>query len=148
MYQKLMQCGIAALALLCSACGNEAGPSAVAGSYALVSENGQSLPSDPSAPFGCCLTLSGSITLTATTYDLRTSHRNKNNGIEFDNAEQRMYTRDGNSLTFTRTGGSSDGFPYLLGPGRLGDAGRTLALLYGDEGPGSDQIKAVFANDD
>src|SRR5687768_1890478 len=60
----------------------------IGGTYTLVEENGQSLPSDPSAPHGCCLTLSGSLTLTTSTYDLRTSHRNKNNGINFDNAEQ------------------------------------------------------------
>ena len=148
MRQKIMQLGVAALALACSACGSEAGPSDIVGSYTLVSENGQSLPSDPSAPFGCCLTLSGSITLTATTYDLRTSHRNKNNGIEFDNAEQGTYTRDGSTLAFTRTGGSAGGFPYLLAPGRLSDGGRTLTLLYGDEGPGSDQTEAVFTKDD
>ena len=47
--------------------------------YALV-ENDQPLPSDPSAPFGCCLTPSGSLTFTAATYDLRTSHCN--NGDE------------------------------------------------------------------
>ena len=33
--------------------------------YAHVAENDQPLPSDPSAPFGCCLTLSGSVTFTA-----------------------------------------------------------------------------------
>lgn len=148
MRQKIMQLGVAAVALACSACGGEAGPSDIVGSYTLVSENGQSLPSDPSAPFGCCLTLSGSVTLTATTYDLRTSHRNKNNGIEFDNAEQGTYARDGSTLAFTRTGGSAGGFPYLLAPGRLSDGGRTLTLLYGDEGPGSDQTEAVFTKDD
>lgn len=144
MRQKFMHAGIVALALACGACGDEAGPSDVTGNYILVLENGQSLPSDPSAPFGCCLTLSGSITLTASTYDLRTSHRNKNNGLEFDNAEQGTYTRDGTTLHFTRTGGSSDGFPYLLAPGQVNNDGRTLTLLYGDEGPGSDQTEAVF----
>ncbi|HET9604807.1 MAG TPA: lipocalin family protein [Gemmatimonadales bacterium] len=148
MRQKFMHAGIAALALVCGGCGDEAGPTTVTGSYTMVSENGQPLPSDPSAPFGCCLTLSGSITFTATAYDLRTSHKNKNNGLEFDNAEQGTYTRDGSTLRFTRTGGSSDGFPYLLAPGKLSDGGRTLTLLYGDEGPGSDQTEAVFAKDD
>lgn len=148
MSNKVMQLGIAVLALATGGCGGESGPSDVTGSYTLVMENGQALPSDPSAPFGCCLTLSGSITLTATTYDLRTSHRNKINDIEFDNAEQGRYTREGTTLTFTRTGGSTDGFPYLLAPGKLSDDGGTLTLLYGDEGPGSDQIEAVFDRND
>ncbi|HET8634229.1 MAG TPA: hypothetical protein VFL88_08790 [Gemmatimonadales bacterium] len=148
MRQKVMQVGVTALSLACGGCGGEAGPSDITGVYTLVSENGQALPSDPSAPFGCCLTLSGSITLTVTTYDLRTSHRNKNNGLEFDNAEQGTYTREGHTLHFTRTGGSSDGFPYLLAPGQLSDGGGTLTLLYGDEGPGSDQTEAVFTKDD
>lgn len=148
MRQRLMYGAIAALTLACVACGDEAAPSDLTGSYTLVSENGQPLPSDPSAPFGCCLTLSGSITLTATTYDLRTSQQNKNNGIEFDNGEQGTYTRDGNTLHFTRTGGSDEGFPYLLAPGKLSNGGSKLTLLYGDEGPGSDQTEAVFTKDE
>jgi hypothetical protein len=108
-----------------------------------VSENDQPLPSDPSAPFGCCLTLGGSLTLTAGTYDLRTSHRNKNNGLTFDNSEQGTYTRQGTTLSFVRTGGSGE-FPYLLAPGTVSADGDTVTLLYGDEGPGSDQIRAVF----
>ena len=76
-----------------------------------------------------CLTLSGSLTLTPTAYDLRTSHRNKNNGLEFDNAEQGTYTRQGNALSFTRTGGEGE-FPYLLGPGDVSADGNTVTLLY------------------
>jgi hypothetical protein len=76
-------------------------------------------------------------------YDLRTSHRNKNNGITFDNSEQGTYTRQGNTLSFTRTGGGGL-FPYLLGPGTVSEDGDTVTLLYGDEGPGSDQIRATF----
>jgi hypothetical protein len=151
MRQTFMHAAYAALAVLAltsNGCGDEAGPSDLTGSYTLVSENGQSLPSDPNAPFGCCLTLGGSITFTATTYDLRTSHRNKNNDLEFDNAEQGTYTRDGNTVHLTRTGGSGEGFPYLLAPGQLSHGGRTLTLLYGDEGPGSDQTEAVFTRDD
>lgn len=145
---KLMHGSAAVLALACGACGDEAGPSDLTGSYTMVSENGQSLPSDPSAPLGCCLTLSGSITFTATSYDLQTSHKNKNNGLEFDNSEQGTYTRDGNTLQFTRTGGSGEGFPYLLAPGKLSDGGSKLTLLYGDEGPGSEQTEAVFTTYD
>jgi hypothetical protein len=99
--------------------GRGTGPTPPDGTYALVAENGQPQSSDPSAPFGCCRTLSGSLTLTAATYDLRTSHRNKNNGITFDNAEQGTYTRQDNILSFTRTGGGGAGFPNLLGPGTL-----------------------------
>jgi hypothetical protein len=133
--------------LLSTACAREddpTGPSAepVAGTYDLVSENGRALPSDPSAPYGCCRTLSGSLTLSASTYDLRTTHRNKNNGITFENSEQGTYTRDGNTLAFTRTGGGGAGYPYLLGPATVD--GATVTLLYGDEGPGSDQIRATF----
>jgi hypothetical protein len=58
------------------------------------------------------------------------------------------YTPEGITVTSTRTGGSSEGFPYLLAPGRLGGGGRTLTLLYGGEGPGSDKVEAVFAKDD
>jgi hypothetical protein len=136
---------IASMAFVALSCdGDSTAPLPLDGTYTLVAENDQPLPSDPSAPFGCCLTLSGSLTLTAATYDLRTSHRNKNNGTLFDNSEQGTYTRQGNTLGFTRTGGSGEGFPYLLGPGTMSADGDTVTLLYGDEGPGSDQIRATF----
>jgi hypothetical protein len=135
----------AVFVLVAAACGNgSTAPAGIEGTYTLVAENDQPLPSDPSAPFGCCLTLSGSLTLTATMYDLQTSHRNKNNGIEFDNSEQGTYTRLGNTLSFTRTAGGGEGFPYLLGPGTVSGDGNSVTLLYGDEGPGSDQIQASF----
>ncbi len=124
--------------------GGSTAPAPLEGTYTLVEENGQPLPSDPSAPDGCCLTLSGSVTFTASTYDLRTSHRNKNNGITFDNSEQGTYARQGSTLRFTRTGGGGEGFPYLLGPATVSADGTSVTLLYGDEGPGSDQIRATF----
>jgi hypothetical protein len=133
---------IAVVTLACD--GGSTAPLPLDGTFALVAENDQPLPSDPSAPFGCCLTLSGSLTFAAATYDLRTSHRNKNNGITFDNSEQGTYTRQGNTLRFTRTGGGGEGFPYLLGPGTVSADNDTVTLLYGDEGPGSDQIRATF----
>ena len=133
-----------ALGLVALSCGGGTEPATLEGTFALVSENDQPLPSDPSAPFGCCLTLSGSLSLTTETYDLRTSHRNKNNGITFDNSEQGTYTRQGNTLTFTRIGGGGEGFPYLLAPGTVSANGQAIALLYGDEGPGSDQTRATF----
>lgn len=138
---SVLVASIAFVALSCD--GDTIAPAPLDDTYTLVAENDQPLPSDPSAPFGCCLTLSGSLTFTAATYDLRTSHRNKNNGIEFDNSEQGTYTRMGNTLSFTRTGGDGE-FPYLLAPGTVSADGRTVALLYGDEGPGSDQIRAAF----
>jgi hypothetical protein len=138
----LVIASIACIALSCDGGGTD--PTPLEGTYALVAENGQPLPSDPSAPYGCCLTLSGSLSLTATVYELRTSHRNKNNGITFDNSEQGTYTRQGNTLSFTRTGGGGEGFPYLLGPGTVSADGDTVTLLYGDEGPGSDQTRATF----
>ena len=138
---SVLVASIAFVALSCD--GDTTAPAPLDDTYALVAENDQPLPSDPSAPFGCCLTLSGSLTFTAATYDLRTSHRNKNNGIEFDNSEQGTYTRDGNTLSFTRTGGAGE-FPYLLAPGTVSADGRTVTLLYGDEGPGSDQTRAAF----
>jgi hypothetical protein len=133
---------IAVVTLACD--GGSTAPLPLDGTFALVAENDQPMPSDPSAPFGCCLTLSGSLTFAAATYDLRTSHRNKNNGITFDNSEQGTYTRQGNTLRFTRTGGGGEGFPYLLGPGTVSADNDTVTLLYGDEGPGSDQIRATF----
>jgi hypothetical protein len=90
---SLIIAGIAFVALSCDGGGTD--PRPLEGSYTLAAENDQYLPSDPSAPFGCCLTLSGSLSLTASTYDLRTSHRNKNNGITFDNSEQGTYTGQG-----------------------------------------------------
>lgn len=127
------------------ACGGDStGPGRLAGTYALVSENGQPMPFDPSAPYGCCLTLSGSLALTTTTYDLHTSHRNKNNGLEFENSEQGTYVRQGDTLRFTRTGGGGEGYPYLLAPGAVSPDGDTIVLLYGDEGPGSDQTRGTF----
>jgi hypothetical protein len=134
-----------ALLLLAASCGGgSTAPRDLEGTYTLVAENGQPLPSDPSAPFGCCLTLSGSLSLTSTTYDLRASYHNKNNGIDFDNSEQGTYARQGNTLTFTRTGGGGEGFPYLLAPGTISADADTITLLYGDEGPGSNQIKGTF----
>jgi hypothetical protein len=84
------------------------------------------------------------LTFTTTTYDLQTSHRNKNNDILFDNSEQGTYARQGNTLNFTRTGGGGVDVPYLLAPGIVSADGDTVTLLYGDEGPGSDQIRAIF----
>jgi hypothetical protein len=137
--------GLITACLVLIACSDDGGVApTLDGSYALVAENGQSLPSDPSAPYGCCLTLSGSLTLTPATYDLRTTHQNKNNGLVFDNSEQGTYSREGNTLSFTRTGGGGEGFPYLLAPGTVSSDGETVTLLYGDEGPGSDQIRATF----
>ncbi|HVF39772.1 MAG TPA: hypothetical protein VM939_07720 [Gemmatimonadaceae bacterium] len=124
--------------------GNTTTVPTVEGTYTLIEENGQPLPSDPSAPFGCCLTLSGSLTLTVNGYDVRTTHRNKNNGITFTNSEQGTYTRDDRTLRFTRTGGGGEGFPYLLAPGIVSADGMSVTLLYGDEGPGSDQTRAIF----
>ena len=133
------------LSLLALSCGGDStGPATLEGTFALVREDGQLLPTDPFAPVGCCVTLSGALTLTAATYDLRLSYRNKNNGILFDNSEQGTYTHEGRTLTFTRTGGGGEGFPYLLAPGTVSSDGQTITLLYGDEGPGSDQTEGVF----
>jgi hypothetical protein len=52
--------------------------------------------------------------------------------------------RQGDALAFTRTGGGGAGFPYLLGPGTVSADGTSVTLLYGDEGPGSDQTRATF----
>jgi hypothetical protein len=131
-----------AFALGCN--GDSSAPRQLEGTYTLVAENGQPLPEDPITPAGCCLTLSGSLTLSATTYDLHTSHHNKNTDITFDNSEQGTYSRQGNTLSFTRDGGGGEGIPYLLGPGSVSADGDTVTLLYGDEGPGSDQIHAAF----
>jgi hypothetical protein len=135
---------VASLAFVALSCEDGTAPTPLDATYTLVAENDQPLPSDPSAPDGCCLTLSGSVTFTATTYDIRTSYRNKNNDLTFDNSEQGTYTRQGNTLSFTRTGGNSGGFPYLLGPGTVSADQETVTLLYGDEGPGSDQIRGTF----
>lgn len=136
---------VAGLAFAALGCGEDSTAPAPlgGGSFTLVAENDVPLPSDHGEPSGCCLTLSGSVVFTATTYELRTSHRNKNNGLTFDNAEQGTYARQGNTLSFTRTGGDGP-FPYLLGPGTVSPDGRMVTLLYGDEGPGSDQIRASF----
>ena len=120
------------------------GAEPMVGTYTMVEENGQPLPSDPSAPYGCCITLAGSLTFSATTYELRTSHRNKVNGMLFDNSERGTWVRDGRTITFTRTSGGGAGYPYLLAPGTLSVDGTTVTLLYGDEGPGSNQTRGVF----
>lgn len=138
------QTAVAASVALMACNGDSTGPRPVGGTYALVLENGQPLPSDPSAPDGCCLTLSGALALTATTYDLRTSYRNKHNGLEFDNSEQGTYVREADTLRFTRTGGGGEGYPYLLAPGTVSADADTIVLLYGDEGPGSNQTRGTF----
>jgi hypothetical protein len=138
----LLAAGLAILAWSCD--GDSTAPRALDGVYTLVAENDQPLPSDPGAPYGCCLTLSGSVTFAGNTYDLRTAHRNKNNGLLFDNSEQGTFTRQGNTLAFTRTGGGGEGVPYLLAPGTVSAGQETVMLLYGDEGPGSNQIRGTF----
>lgn len=131
-------------AILTACADDPTGPSNTVGTFALVSENGDPVPSDPSAPFGCCLTLSGTLELTATEYELETHHRNKNTQVEFSNSEHGTWQRNGLTVTFTRVGGSGEGFPYLLAPGQLSADGRRITLRYGDEGPGSDQITAIY----
>ena len=120
------------------------GAEPLVGTYTMVEENGQPLPSDPSAPYGCCITLSGSLTFSVSDYELRTSHRNKVNGMLFDNSERGTWVREGRTIRFTRTSGGGAGYPYLLAPGQLSVDGLTVTLLYGDEGPGSNQIRGVF----
>ena len=134
---------IAGLAFATLSCEDGTGPGSLDDAFVLISENDRPLPSDQGEPSGCCLTLSGSIRFSGAGYELRTSHQNKNNGITFDNSEQGTFTRQGNTLTFTRIGGA-EGFPYLLGPGTVSADQHAVMLLYGDEGPGSDQIRALF----
>lgn len=138
---------VASLGLVVLSCGDSTAPTPLEDTFTLVAENDVPLPSDHGEPDGCCLTLSGSVTFTATTYDLHTSHRNKNDGLTFDNSEQGTYTRQGNRLTFTATGGD-EVFGYVLGPGTVSADQDTVTLLYGDEGPGSDQIRATFTRAD
>ena len=135
---------VVAAVLACHAGGptTESGP--LNGTFTLVADNGQPLPADPSAPFGCCLTLSGSLSFTATAYEIRTSHRNKNNGIDFDNVESGTYRLQEAVVHFTRTGGGGEAFPYLLAPGTLSPDGKSLTVRYGDEGPGSEQSEFRF----
>jgi hypothetical protein len=109
------------------------------GTYVLVSENGESIPTDPDGP-GCCVTLGGSITFAASTYDLRGSYRNRSNGLTFENEEQGSWTRDGATIHFTPT--AFHEFPFLLDDGTV--EGNRVILLYGDEGPGSNQIRGVY----
>ena len=137
----------ASLGVVLLSCGDGTGPTLLEDTFTLVAENDVPLPSDHGEPDGCCLTLSGSVTFTATTYDIHTSHRNKNNGLTFDNSEQGTYTRQGNTLSFTATGGGQV-FGYVLGPGTVSADENTVTLLYGDEGPGSDQIRATFTRVD
>ena len=115
-------------------------PQELDGTYTLVSENDQSVPTDPFAPDGCCMTLSGKLLLEGNSYSLSTTYQNKNNGIIFANSEYGIFSRSGNTLSFVRKGGGE--YPYLLGPGTAD--GDTITLLHGDEGPGSNQIRAVF----
>ena len=54
---------VAGLALVALGCEDGAAPASLDGVFALVAENDQPLPSDQGEPSGCCLTLSGAITL-------------------------------------------------------------------------------------
>jgi hypothetical protein len=112
------------------------------GTYDLVSENGKPLPADPNDVGGCCITLAGSLTLDRASYHLAISYRNKNTSAEFANAEDGTFSRSGNTLTFVRTGGGGLGVPFLLGAGTVTQ--NQLTVPYGDEGPGSNQIVAIF----
>jgi hypothetical protein len=116
-------------------------PASLEGVYVLVEENGRPLPADS---HGCCITLSGSLVFRENTYELRTTHRNKINGIVSENGESGTFVLDGRETVFTRTAGSGVGPPYLLAPGRVSEDGSAVTILYGDEGPGSDQTEAVF----
>ena len=147
-----MQTVLRVLALVCATtvlgCSDDpAGPNPPETTYTLESENGDPVPSDPSAPDGCCLTLNGTLVLFDDTYEVVTHHRNKNTQGEFENSEQGTWTQAGNTITFTRVSGGGEGFPYLFGPGQLSDNGARLTVPYGDEGPGSDQIIAVYRRD-
>lgn len=134
-----------ALAVAALACGDSTvAPKDPAAHYELVEENGHPLPTNPVDPYGCCLTLSATLTFGSETYELHGFYRNLSTGDEFENIETGTYTRDGATLYFTRTGGSGLGSPYLLAPGTLSDGNATITLLYGDEGPGSNQIRGVF----
>jgi hypothetical protein len=62
---------VAGLTFSALSCGDSTAPAVLDGTYLLVEENSDPLPSDPSAPYGCCLTLSGSLTFEAATYDRR-----------------------------------------------------------------------------
>ncbi len=54
---------VASIAVVTVSCdGGGTAPASLDGTYTLVAENDQPLPSDPSAPVGCCLTLDGSLT--------------------------------------------------------------------------------------
>ena len=53
---------LASLAFVAFSCRDGTGPAVLEGTYTLAAENDQPLPSDPGAPDGCCLTLSGSVT--------------------------------------------------------------------------------------
>jgi hypothetical protein len=135
---------LSVFACFTASCSDSTEPGPLDGTFTLVAENDQPLPSDPSAPNGCCLTLSGSLTLGSGTYDLRTTHRNKNTSVTFDNSEQGTFVQQGNTLMFTRSGGGGEGVPYLLAPGTVSSDRQTITLLYGDEGPGSNQIRGSF----
>lgn len=106
----------------------------------MVSENGEPLPSDPVAPAGCCITLSGMLELDGGEYTLRMTFRNKVNGMVFSNVETGTFEVDGGDLSFEMREFSLA--PFLLGPGTVN--GDTITLLYGDEGPGSNQRRGVF----
>ena len=140
------QGAVALLAGFLLACGEEGdgvAPAPLAGTFALVAENDDPMPSDFGLG-GCCYTLAGSITFDEGWYDIRSMNRNRTTGTEFMNSEQGTFTRDGATLSFTRTGGGGANVPWLLGAGTLSADGESLVLLYGGSGPGSNQIRGTF----
>ena len=125
-----------------ASCSDQGPKGGVDGTYDLVSENGKPLPADPNDVGGCCITLDGSLTLEGASYHLAISYRNKNTSAEFMNTEDGTFSQSGNTVTFVRTGGGGLGVPFLLGAGTVTED--QLTVPYGDEGPGSNQIIAIF----
>ena len=131
-----------ALLLPLAACSSDPLSPAVNGQYSLVRLNDAALPYDHGG-LGCCVYLSGSITLDNGTYIISVTAQNRNTLLVFTESEWGTYTQDGASLRFTPVGHSANGY-FGLSTGTVSED--SVGLSFGGEGPGSaDQFHAVFA---
>lgn len=131
--------GSAWLLVAGAACGSTQ-PNPAEEVYRLQTLNESALPYDHEG-LGCCVYLSGSLTLREGRYEMAITFRNRNSGLEYTAEEWGSYTLVQEALSFV--GESYAVAPIGLDSGVLEGGG--LRLTFGGEGPGSpDQFRAFL----
>ena len=126
--------------LLAAASCDSTGPHPSAGTYDLQTLNQAELPYDHEG-LGCCVYLSGGLTLTGGRYTVSLTFRNRNTGLVFTAMEWGKYSQHAAVVSFAAD--SSAVAPLGLDTGVL--SGNGIAVSFGGEGPGSpDQFHGFF----